>query len=91
MIKLYLKRHCKMEELTKEELFIFESEAGSELNELGYSLTSDDNPKVEIDQVEFEKSNIQLMKIARQNATPSDIEHRKPQEKLLASIRGRLA
>lgn len=80
-----------LNELSSEEIAIFESVAGDTLQKLGYELcTPSERLRTSFSAGEiesFEKENVRMKQLFRQQADPADLEKRRPQEELIRQIR----
>lgn len=78
------------EELSPEDITLFESVAGTELEALGYPRVSEDIVSFESEIPLYEVQNQQMQEQARSNASVEDKENRAPQKLLLQQIHQRL-
>ena len=79
-------------EMTDEDIRIFESVAGSSLQALGYELVFKNSEKLSFTKeqiAEFEKSDVLLRKQMVEQTDAQEKEHRRPQEILLKEIQSR--
>jgi len=77
-------------ELTSEEIQIFEQVAGDTLDLLGYELMNSKENRVELDIEYFNLLNAQWITEMKENASDLDIQKRVAQENLLVEIQNRL-
>lgn len=80
-----------LNELSSEEIAIFESVAGDTLEKLGYKLCTPADRRISCfsaDEIQaFEAENNRLKDLFRQKADPADLEKRRPQEELIGRIK----
>ncbi len=74
------------DQLTTNEINIYEQVAGDSLTLLGYPISLNGSPRVPLEVEEFMQSNVERKKLAKQNASVDDIEKRRPQEELWSEI-----
>lgn len=79
-----------LQELPRTDISLFESIAGEELENLGYSKVSGTSVAFESEIPSFEIQNQQLQKAAKNNASEQDKEKRAAQKLLLEQIQSRL-
>ena len=80
-----------LQEMTAEDIALFESVAGETLKKLGYSLISDSsllrNSFTEEEKARFAEENLRLKQAFNKQVAPEDLEKRRPQSELLARIK----
>lgn len=80
-----------MNELSSEDIRIFESVAGDVLVKLGYELVTPADqliPSFSVEEIAcFNELNVQMKKTFRQKMDPADLEKRRKQEELLNRIK----
>lgn len=78
-------------QMSEDELYIFESVAGDQLQKLGYALVTKGDRSFSKDEIKaFSEENKKLKGEARARTSKDDLAKREPQEKLVESIRLRL-
>lgn len=78
------------QELSQDDIALFESVAGIELDTLGYERVSNENKDFDLDIPIFEEENLALQAKYQKSASKQDIEKRQAQKDLLQAIHTRL-
>jgi len=74
-------------ELTEEEINIFETVAGSSLEKLGYKRSFPLKTNITLDVEKYDKLNTHMIAERRQNTTAKELQNRAKQEQLLDEIK----